>query len=92
MDVRKITKTACLDWAAKYTAEISSTNFNNTIGTLRQILDIAGEAGALYDNPSRFIKRVPVRFNIPTMPSRENFKNWSAGLSLGSRLGLAAEH
>jgi integrase len=72
-DVRKIHKTACLDWASDYAGKISSTNFNNTIGTLRLILEIAMEAGAIYDNPARFIKRVPVRFKIPALPSRENF-------------------
>lgn len=72
-DVRAINKTACLDWAANYAQKISSTNFNNTIGTLRLILDIAVEAGAIYDNPARYIKRVPVRFKIPALPSRENF-------------------
>jgi integrase len=73
-DVRRIHKTACLDWAADYAREVSSTNFNNTIGTLKLILDIAVDAGAVYDNPVRFVKRVPVRFKIPALPSRENFK------------------
>lgn len=73
-DVRRITKTACLNWAADTSPKVSSTNFNNTIGTLKLIIDIAVEAGAIYDNPARFIKRVPVRFKIPDLPSQEDFE------------------
>lgn len=73
-DVRRITKTACLDWSAKYAQKVSSTNFNNTIGTLKLIMDIAVESGARYDNPVRHVKRVPVRFKIPDLPSQENFE------------------
>jgi len=74
MDVRRITKTACMDWASRYAKKVSSTNFNNTIGTIKLILDIAVDSGARYDNPARFIKRVPVRFKIPALPSQENFE------------------
>jgi integrase len=73
-DVAKITKSACLDWAAGYASKVSSTNFNNTIGTLRQVLEIAVEAGARYGNPAKFMKRVPVRFKAPTLPSAEQFE------------------
>lgn len=73
-DVRKISKAACLDWASGYSQKVSSTNFNNTIGTLNQILEIAVEAGARYDNPARFIKRVPVRFKIPKLPAQADFE------------------
>jgi integrase len=74
MDVRRITKTACMNWASDYAKKVSSTNYNNTIGTIKLILDIAVDSGARYDNPARFIKRVPVRFKIPALPSQENFE------------------
>ncbi|HLH56306.1 MAG TPA: site-specific integrase [Verrucomicrobiae bacterium] len=73
-DVARVTKGTCLDWAAQYAKQASSTNFNNTVLVLRQVIDLAVEAGARYDNPARFIKRAPVRFKIPTLPSPEQFE------------------
>lgn len=73
-DVRRISKTACLDWAAGYSQKVSSTNFNNTVGTLKLILDIAVESGARYDNPACHMKRVPVRFKKPALPSQSEFE------------------
>jgi integrase len=73
-DVSRISKAACLNWAAGYGKKASSTNFNNTVGTLRLALDIAVEAGARYDNPARFVRRVPVRFKIPVLPSQDQFE------------------
>ena len=73
-DVRAITKNGCLDWAADYCKNRSATNYNNTVGSLKLVLDIAVEAGAIYDNPARFIKRARVRVEEPVLPSEENFE------------------
>jgi len=45
-DVRQISKHDCREWAQRFSQAGSSIAFNNTIGTLRLILDIAVEAGA----------------------------------------------
>lgn len=74
IDVRKIAKTDCLDWAARFGAQSSAIAFNNTVGTLRLVLDIAVEAGARYDNPARFIKRVKVRPKDLHLPDNEQFR------------------
>jgi integrase len=74
LDVSRISKAACMDWAAGYAKKASSTNYNNTIGLLKQIIEIAVEAGARYDNPAKFLKRVPVRFKVPSLPSPEQFE------------------
>jgi hypothetical protein len=58
MDIRKITKNDCLNWAARYNKQISRTAFSHTIGVLRGIIEIGVETGSRYDNPARFIKRV----------------------------------
>ncbi|MDB6065831.1 MAG: hypothetical protein JWR26_2039 [Pedosphaera sp.] len=68
MNVRKITKTMCLEWAGDYFKKFSSTNYNNTVGTLQGVLDIAKEAGALYDNHASHIRRVAVRNAPPEIP------------------------
>jgi integrase len=68
-DVRLVNKTACLDWAARLGEEACPSVFNHTVGTLRCILEMAIETGALYDNPVRFIKRQrerPKRLHLPT--------------------------
>ena len=73
-DVRKISKAVCLNWAADYQAKVSPTNFNNTVGSLRLVLDVAVDAGARYDNPARFIKRARVVVREPDLPSQEDFQ------------------
>jgi hypothetical protein len=56
-EVRGVTKTDCLNWAARFGKNSSATAFNHTIGILRRILEVGVETGVRYDNPARFIKR-----------------------------------
>ncbi len=72
-DVRKITKNDCLAWGAKFSSFASPSNYNNTVGTLRMVLDIAIEAGARYDNPARFIKKARVRLKELRLPDQNQF-------------------
>jgi integrase len=72
-DTRKISKSDCLAWAADYGQRAAPSNFNNTIGTLRLVLDIAVEAGARYDNPARYIKRLRVLPKKLQLPSEDQF-------------------
>jgi integrase len=72
-DTRKISKNDCLAWAANYGQVAAPSNFNNTVGTLRLVLDIAVEAGARYDNPARFIKRLRVLPKKLELPSEDQF-------------------
>ena len=46
-DIAKISKTDCLAWAARFGEKASPSAFNNTTDTLKLVLDIAVEAGAL---------------------------------------------
>jgi integrase len=73
-DVQKISKADCLDWANRYQKRISGTNYNNTVGSLKQVLGVAVESGARYDNPAQFIKRARIRVEEPTLPSPQNFE------------------
>jgi integrase len=72
-DTRKISKSDCLTWAADYGQKAAPSNFNNTVGTLRLVLEIAVEAGARYDNPARFIKRLRVLPKKLQLPSEDQF-------------------
>lgn len=52
LDVRKITEKQCADWAGKFKDECKgASTFNNTVGTLRLILEIAVKNGGRYTNP-----------------------------------------
>jgi len=73
MDVRKITKNDCLVWATNYGKKASASNFNNTVGSLRMVLDIAIEAGARYENPARFIKKARLRGKQLHLPDQDQF-------------------
>ncbi len=75
-DIRAITKTECLDWAAKYGVGRSATVFNHTISILRKLFEIAIEMGARYDNPARFIKRLKERPKRLTLPEPEMFSKF----------------
>ena len=72
-EVRAVTKTDCLDWAAKFGTDRSATVFNHTISILRQLFEIGIELGARYDNPARFIKRVSERSKRLTLPEPATF-------------------
>ncbi|HEV2328045.1 MAG TPA: site-specific integrase [Verrucomicrobiae bacterium] len=72
-DVAQISKSDCLDWAARFGKTSSPSAFNNTVGTLRLILNIAVEAGARYDNPAVHIKRKKIRQKLLQLPSQKQF-------------------
>ena len=82
MDVRKITKADCLEWAARFSKKSSPTAYNNTAGTLKQILDIAVELGACYQNPATHIKRAPVRAKALRLPEPEQFEAFVAAVEV----------
>lgn len=72
-DVRRINKNECLIWAAKFAQQASPTAFNNTVKVLRDILDIAVELGARYDNPAKVIARVSLRAKTLHLPEPNQF-------------------
>lgn len=74
MDVARISKADCLNWAADYQKTVSATNFNNTVGSLKLVVDIAVESGARYDNPAKSIKRARIIIREPDLPSQEDFQ------------------
>jgi integrase len=68
---KEITKTDCLTWAAKY-AKYSPTVFNNTVGTLRLILERAGLGRD--ENPAFKIKRLGVKPKELHLPEPKQFE------------------
>jgi integrase len=82
-DVSQISKSDCLNWAAEYGLKASPSAFNNTVGTLKLILDIAVEAGARYDNPAVHIKRKKIRLKPLQLPSQKQFIKMAAVIRNG---------
>jgi integrase len=81
--IRSITKTDCLDWAAKFGAGRSATVFNHTISILRNLVEIGIEMGSRYDNPARFIKRLRERPKRLTLPEPEKFTKFVSAVENG---------
>lgn len=73
LDVSKISKTECVNWAAKYRKESSASAFNNTVSAFRQIMDIACEAGARYENPAKAISRSAIKPKALKLPEPGKF-------------------
>jgi integrase len=72
-DIRKISERECLEWAAKYAEKYSPTVYNNTVGTLRHILEIGIRAGARYGNPANAIPKLKVRQKVLKLPEQKQF-------------------
>jgi len=74
-----ITSQACKEWASKLNDEIASHYFNNTLGTLRQIIDVGMKAhkdsgGTIFENPAAELKRVKVKQKDLQLPEPSQFK------------------
>ena len=73
LEIRRITKAVCKEWARRFRKIASSTRYNNTLAGLRHVFDVAIEAGIIYDNPAAKLDRVPVRAKQLTLPSGDQF-------------------
>jgi integrase len=73
MDVRKTSERECLNWSARFGAKYSPSVYNNTVGTLRHILDISISEGARYGNPATIIKKAKIRPKVLALPEHEQF-------------------
>ncbi len=74
-----ITSKDCKEWASELNGEIDSHYFNNTIGTLRQIIDVGlkthkKNGGTSFENPAAELKRVKVKQNDLQLPEPSQFK------------------
>jgi integrase len=90
--IRSLTKSECLNWAAKFAnkrgdankvKKRSATAFNHTVGILKNILEIGLEAGVRYDNPGRFIKRASEHSKKPTLPEKNQFDSFVSEIEDG---------
>lgn len=67
----KITEADCREWAARFAVSYSVSVFNNTLSTLRMILEYAGIGHD--DNPARNVKRLGVKPRELVLPESGDF-------------------
>jgi integrase len=82
-EIRALTKSDCLNWAASFGKDSSASSFNHTIGIFCGLLEIGIEVGARYDNPAKSIKRASERPKTLNLPEPEQFKKFVAELENG---------
>jgi len=69
----KITETDCRAWAGRFAAKYDARFFNNTLGTLRHILERAGIGHD--ENPARKVKRLGVKQKELHLPEAKEFES-----------------
>ena len=97
----EITDVACKEWAAKLQKKIACHYYNNTIGTLKQILQIGiknhkEKSGVRLDNPAFELKRTKIKQKDLQLPERSQFRDMVANLrkdsgGWGPRIGDLVE-
>jgi integrase len=71
MKLKEISLTACREWAKRFSEQWDEQNFNNTLGTLRSIIE---RGGIGHDaNPAFKIKRLGVKPTVLQLPEPEQF-------------------
>jgi integrase len=82
-EIRKITQADCKKWASAYAKKASPTNYNNTVGIFRHVLNVAVETGVVYSNAAVVVKRAPVRCKEIKLPSIDRFNALIAEMRAG---------
>jgi len=85
----EITESACKEWGAKLIKEIACHYYNNTVGTLRQVLQTGikmhrDNGGGTLDNPAADLKRTKVKQKELQLPEASQFKKLVENLRKGS--------
>jgi integrase len=82
-EVRKITQADCKRWASAYAKTASATRYNNTVSVFRHVLNVAVEAGVVYNNAAAAVKRAPVRGKEIELPTIDKFNALIAEMRAG---------
>jgi integrase len=85
----QITPQACKEWAAKLSNEIACHYYNNTIATLRRVLQAGikshkDKGGGVLENPAAELKRVRVKQKHLQLPESSHFKSLVENLRMRS--------
>jgi integrase len=85
----EITSKACIEWAAKLHDQIACHYYNNTIGTLKQVIQSGIKAhkengGALLENPAAVLKKTRITQKDLRLPEPSLFKTLVENIRLKS--------
>jgi len=75
-DLSKVTKTDCLNWAARFGPKVSPSTFNHSVGIVRALFEIGIEVGIRFDNPAKAISRVTERLKKLQLPEPDQFRKF----------------
>ncbi len=78
--VGKVSRNDCLAWARRFAEKYSPSVYNNTVGTLRMILNVAVENGARAQNPAERITKKRVSQRELVLPSPAQFELFLAAI------------
>jgi integrase len=68
-----ITEHECEDWLRKYSKCVHGTRVNNTLDTLRHILQLGVDRGLIFKNPAEKVGKVKVAAKRLKLPSSDQF-------------------
>ncbi len=92
VEVRKITRLMCDQWAQRRSPGIAASTYNNERETLIGILSYAKREGVILENPAEVTKRRKLGKPEIVIPSKEQFQKLLATLrSLDVRYHMAAD-
>jgi integrase len=75
-DIRKISKTDCLNWGARFYGQTSPIAYNHTVSVLRRVFDIGLEMGVRYDNPAKSVEWVKESSKKLRLPEPHQFEQF----------------
>jgi integrase len=82
-DVTKISERDCRMWAARFSRDYSPSRFNAGLSVLRNVFNVAIEAGARFGNPANHVKRARVKLKKLKLPSRAQFVKFVEVIATG---------
>lgn len=76
--IPKVKPSQCEAWAGRYSKQVSPSRYNNTLGALKAIFELAVDGGFRRANPAKHLKRVkPSEKDLTTkLPDSETFGLW----------------
>lgn len=73
IDIRRIRKEDCEQWAAEFAEQYGGTTYNHTISMVKHAFEKAVDRAVRYDNPARSLKRQSESPKKLTLPTKDQF-------------------
>ena len=80
-NLNKISEAQCLAWAAKFKDQYAPSVVNNTIDTLRGVLELAISSGTILKNPASKLNKMRIELKRLELPTKEQFQKFVEGIA-----------